>query len=425
MGVVVARCDDGQVTADRSIRDQVWHAADPTGETRALINATIHGGREVPALLRLMGVEVSSDWEQLTLTGVEFRHGLESIEAAVRMLVPRGWAVMNMQTEAVAEAVRLADAARGDEADNLLAGQWEGEGAWRLKRVCDRVRAMGGADDELSIWFHQRARLLGLAKDHHVAARYDASIPQLQMQLEGIAIDVTKGKKFFTKGSRRADLVDPTQLVSIEAGLAALQALYGQDVVRTQIEGSHSRHGVAHGRELAYDTRVNSAKVWSVMDAFVEWAMPKARDLVAARRAERQAENAGSQETDDEGRRVDDRQFAETRDMLRVLQTSAMGWYRQRGVFRDDLIGGVYRPDDFTKRGLPAEHGMQSRVSRNGQEVMYWRATVSGWVFGLAVTADGGTFGEHLYGGSQPPVGLPSAGWAGWGDIFGLPPDGS
>ncbi len=411
------------MTADRSIRDQVWHAADPTGETRALINATIHGDREVPALLRLMGVEVSSDWEQLTLTGVEYRHGLESIEAAVRMLVPRGWAVMNMQTEAVAEAVRLADAARGDEADNLLAGQWEGVGAWRLKRVCDRVRAMGGADDELSIWFHQRARLLGLAKDHHVAARYDASIPQLQMQLEGIALDVTTGEKFFTKGSRRADLVDPTQLVSIEAGLAALQALYGQNIVRTQIEGSHSRHGVAHGRELAYDTRVNSAKVWSVMDAFVEWAMPKARELVAARRAERPAQNAGSEETDDEGRRVDDRQFAETRDMLRVLQTSAMGWYRQRGAFRDDLIGGVYRPDDFTKRGLPAEHGMQSRVSRNGQEVMYWRATVSGWVLGLAVTADGGTFGEHLYGGSQPPVGLPSEGWEGWGDIFGLPPD--
>jgi len=410
------------VTTDRNIRDQVWHAADPTGETRALINATIHGGREVPAVLRLMGVEVSSDWEQLTLTGVEFRHGLESIEAAVRMLVPRGWAVMNMQTEAVAEAVRLADAGRGDEADNLLAGQWEGEGAWRLKRVCDRVRAMGGADDELSIWFHQRARLLGLAQDHHVAARYDASIPQLQMQLEGIALDVTTGKKFFTKGSR-ADLVDPTQLVSIEAGLAALQALYGQDVVRTQIEGSHSRHGVAHGRELAYDTRVNSAKVWSVMDAFVEWAMPKARDLVAARRAERQAENAGSEETDVEERRVDDREFAETRDMLRVLQTAAMGWYRRGGVFRDDLVGGVYRLDDFTKRGLPAEHGMQSRVSPDGQEVMYWRATVSGWVLGLAVTAQSDAFGEHLYGGSQPPAGPPSQGRAGWWDLFGLPPD--
>ncbi len=135
------------MTTDRNIRDQVWQAADPTGETRALINATLHGGGEVPALLRLMGVEVRGQWEQLSLTGVEYRHALESIEAAIRVLVPRGWAVMNMQTKAVGEALRLADAGRDDEAGDLLAGQWEGEGSWRLKRVCDRVRAMGGADD--------------------------------------------------------------------------------------------------------------------------------------------------------------------------------------------------------------------------------------------------------------------------------------
>ncbi len=66
---------------------------------------------------------------------------------------------------------------------------------------------------------------------------------------------------------------------------------------------------------------------------------------------------------------------------------------------------------------------MQSHVSPNGQEVMYWRTTVSGWVLGLAVTADGGAFDEHLYGGSKPPVRLPSEGWAEWGDSFGLPPD--
>ncbi len=151
--------------------------------------------------------------------------------------------------------------------------------------------------------------------------------------------------------------------------------------------------------------------------------MPKARDLVAARRAERQTEKAGSEETDVEERRVDDREFVETRDMPRVLQTAAMGWCRQRGVFRDDLVVGVYRPGDFTKRGLPAEHGMRSRVSPDGQEVMYWRATVSGCFLGLAVTAQGDAFGEHLYGGSQPPAGLASQGRAGWWDLFGLPPD--
>lgn len=105
-------------------------------------------------------------------------------------------------------------------------------------------------------------------------------------------IDVTGGKKFFTKATQKADLVDPKQLVSTEACLAALQATHGQDVKETQTEGSLSRHGVLHGRELAYDTRVNSAKTWSVLDALVEWALPKAREVVQARKLERRATGA-------------------------------------------------------------------------------------------------------------------------------------
>jgi hypothetical protein len=320
-------------------------------------------------------------------------------------------------------AVDVAAAGREEEADEMLAGQWQGEGAWRLKRVCQRVEVMGASDDELNRLFRQRARLLGLAMDHHLAGRYDASIPLLQAQLEGIVMDVTGGKKFFTKGMAKADLVDPSQLVSIEAGLAALQATYGQDVKETQTGGSLSRHGVAHGRELAYDTRVNSAKTWSVVDALVEWAVPKARDLVDARRADRQARNAGSQETDKRGRRVDDREVAQTRDALRLLENSAMGWYRQHGAFRDDLVGGIYGVEDFTRRGLPAEHGIRQRVRADDQEVAYWRRTAPGWVLGLAVAVRGDDFGEYLYAGPQPPGGLPSEGAEGWGGYGDTPPD--
>lgn len=86
---------------------------------------------------RQIGVEVSSDWEQLTRTGVEYRHYLERIEAAVRMLVPRGWTVMTMQPETVAEAVRLADAGRGDGPTT----SWRGSG---------RGRAPGGSSGSVT-----------------------------------------------------------------------------------------------------------------------------------------------------------------------------------------------------------------------------------------------------------------------------------
>lgn len=71
--------------------------------------------------------------------------------------------------------------------------------------------------------------------------------------------------------------------------------------------------------------------------------------------AERQAENAGSEETDNQGRRIDDREFTETRNMLCVLKTAAMGRYHRRDVFPDDLIGGVYHSGNFTTKGLPEQ----------------------------------------------------------------------
>jgi len=406
----------------QDIREQVWRAVDPTGKNRQLINAAIHGNH-APDFLRRIGVDVGEAWGQLASLSAEYRASIERIESAVRVLCPRGWAVMAMDTEAISEAVALVEAGRCDEADELLADQWEGDGAWRPKRICDRVGVMGATDADLHRLFQERARLLSLARDHHLAGRFDASIPLLQAHLEGLAIAVTGGKKFFTKSSQKVDLVDPTQLVSIEAALAALQATYGQDVKETQIEGSLSRHGVLHGRELAYDTRVNSAKTWSVMDAMVEWALPKAREVVQARRVERQAKNAGSQELDERGRRMDDREFRETREALRLLGTSAMGWHRQRFGFRDDLVGGVYNNADFTKRGLPENHGIRQEVRPDGQEVMYWRETSSGWVLGFAFAWNGENFEEYLYAAPSPPTGLASQGAKGWGAVWETPPD--
>src|SRR5665648_90006 len=193
---------------------------------------------------------------------------------------------------------------------------------------------------------------------------------------------------FTKRKSLKADVVNPQDLAGIDACMAALQGAYSDDVPVTQAEGSLSRHGILHGRELAYDTRVNSAKTWSVMDAVVHWALPHSRALADSRRAARQSANAGTQGTDEQGRRVDDREFAETRDVLRLLGTSAMGWHRQRGQFREDLVGEVYTSKDFTKRRLPADPGIKTLLSADRQVVAYWRATASDWVLGLALTWD-------------------------------------
>jgi hypothetical protein len=159
------------------------------------------------------------------------------------------------------------------------------------------------------------------------------------------------------------------------------------------------------------------------MDAVVHWALPQSQSLAVARRIARQATNAGSRDTDERGRRVDDREIAETRDVLRLLGTSAMGWHRQRGHFRDDLVGQVYDAKDFTKRGLQADPGIETEVSDERQAVAYWRATVSGWVLGLGLTWDGNHFGEYLYAAAHPPTGVPGGPGSAWGNVFDTPPD--
>lgn len=405
------------------MQQQVWTAVDPAGETRELIDAVTSEGVEIASWMGRLGVDLDDTLATLGTVGAEYRSLIASIAESVRVLGPRGWAVMYMQTEVTARAVALVGEGRGDEADDLLAGQWEGEGEWRLKRICDRVGTMGAGDDELKRLYGERARLLTLARAHHLAGRYDASVPILQAQMEGLTMDVTDGSKFFTKAAAKADLVDPKELVSIAAALSALQATYGQDVRETQTAGSLSRHGVLHGRELAYDTRVNSAKTWSVMDALVQWGLPRAREVTAARRAERQAAYAGAADVDDRGRRLDDREVAETRNALRLVASSALGHHNRVGGFRHDIVGGVYGASDFVKRGLPPEHRMEQAVRADGQEAMYWRRTVSGWVLGIAVTFGEGHFGEYLYSAPEDPSGFATERAPGWAALFGTPPE--
>jgi hypothetical protein len=404
------------------LRAQIRTTVDPTGKTFGLLDAVDENPR-APSWLSNLASGLDGAWAGIGAIGQQYRSLLADMEDALRLLVPRGWAVFDMQSDAVRQAVAMVVAGRGEEADELLADQW-GSDTYRTKRVCDRVRSMGAAEPDYNAIFVRRSELLRKAKDHHDYGRYEASVPILHAQMEGITIDAAAGRKFFSRaGTAAANVVDPTQLVSIEASLAALQHLYTEGVNQTQTAGSVSRHGVAHGRELAYDTRANSAKCWSVLDALVEWALPLARQEADRLRGERQTEAAGRAAVNEDGCRLDDREFAETKKMLRVLQTSSMGWWRQRGHFRDDLIGGVYGTEDFTKRGLPADHGTQLRTSGDGQQVWFWRETVSGWVLGIGLASNDQSFLEWLYSADRPPPTGPLDGPEVWGDVFGTPPE--
>jgi hypothetical protein len=160
-------------------------------------------------------------------------------------------------------------------------------------------------------------------------------------------------------------------------------------------------------RRLAEAASIRAAR--GVIDDFRVAERDKERAIVEEE--ERLRRYAGSDELDEEDRRLDRREFEETTDALRWLATCHMGWYRQGGRYRFDLLDQLNR--DFTGQGLPTEAGIEMRVADDGQAWYAWRRTVSGWCF--AIGAAGPPPDQWELDGPEPPTGFPGSDSA-WGE---------
>ncbi|MHB8792552.1 MAG: hypothetical protein ACYC6O_04355 [Thermoleophilia bacterium] len=113
---------------------------------------------------------------------------------------------------------------------------------------------------------------------------------------------------------------------------------------------------------------------------------------------------SGSEGVDEEGRRLDRREFKETKGALIWLHTCHMGWYRREGHYRADLLEKVLF-NDFTSQGLPPNPGIIMKVSQDGQSWYAWRKTISNWFF--AIGAAGPPPNEWQFDGPEHPAGFP------------------
>ena len=141
------------------------------------------------------------------------------------------------------------------------------------------------------------------------------------------------------------------------------------------------------------------------------------RDETARRQqaaAARLVRFAGIDGVDEEGRRLDQREFEETINALQWVATCQMGWFdREDGSrYREDLLEFVL--DGHAGRQLPSPHGVEMKVSPDGQRWYAWRTTVSGWVF--AIGAAGPPPDRWCCDGPSPPHGFPGEDLA-WGDF--------
>lgn len=172
-----------------------------------------------------------------------------------------GWiAYESMSLEAMKGAISKYDTEGIDSAEQFLTDSYNADCLkWGI------LRFQGNKE------FRRRIRLIELAKEDYLAERYHACIPLLLSLLDGIVNDISKHVGFF------ADSIDMTvwdSMAAHESGLQVVASLFTKSRNKTNEEALTIpyRHGILHGRELAFDNKLVAAKVWAALFATKDWA---------------------------------------------------------------------------------------------------------------------------------------------------------
>ncbi|MBO1806029.1 hypothetical protein [Leucobacter ruminantium] len=230
---------------------------------------------------------------------------------AIALFAPSGWAMCgNWHLAGTLQVLQQAGAGLTDEQlDEAITEMWNTDGAGLLKLAAIPIRRWSNAHKPFKQILWDRVTLIEKAIAHHFEGSYEASIPILLAQIDGMSRDLT-GQSFFSKGNNDPYLDDET-VAGMEINLPVVRALFSEDVRPTGTYGKLSRHGVLHGRDLGYATRVNSTKTIVLVAALAEYLPKVADDTGAGLRREHESQVAGSTATDEIGRLVDDRHVPE------------------------------------------------------------------------------------------------------------------
>lgn len=158
------------------------------------------------------------------------------------------------------------------------------------------------------------------------------------------------------------------------------------------------RHGIVHGRELAYGTRANSTKAFAALLALIVWAQPIARDRKERLWREREELHTGSRGRDDKGKWLDQRGFEDAKTGLWYVRGVQSGFFKREGRYatsRQEL--------DPTGLVLDDVSDVELRTSAAGDEFWAWIVTPSGYVLGLA--SKDGEWASWYYAAEQSPAG--------------------
>lgn len=243
--------------------------------------------------------------------GVVAHPSATQLAEAVAVFAPLGWAMCGRwHMKGTLGALRLAaEGAGSTELDEVITDVWNSDNQMWLRHAATPIRRWSNSYYPFKQVLWDRVSLIEQAIGHHEAGAYEASIPIILAQIDGLTRDLT-GQTFFSKANNDPYLDDET-IAGMETNLPIVRRLFSADVNESGSYGLLSRHGVMHGRDLAYATRVSSTKTIVLVAALAEY-LPRVADDVGARfRRQHEEQVAGMQGADDIGRLVDDRHVPE------------------------------------------------------------------------------------------------------------------
>lgn len=244
--------------------------------------------------------------------GVAAHPSATHIAEAIGFFAPLGWAMgERWHLQGTVRALKLAaEGAESHELDEVITSTWNTENQIWLHHAATPIRRWSNSHHPFKQVLWDRATLIEKAIAHHEAGAYEASIPILQAQIDGLSRDLT-GQSFFSKANSDPYLDDQT-LAGMETNLPIVRQVFSTDIRESGRFGLVSRHGVLHGRDLTYATQVNSTKTIVLVAALAEYFPRVADDAGARLRRQREEQVAGTQAMNELGRLVDDRHLAET-----------------------------------------------------------------------------------------------------------------
>jgi hypothetical protein len=195
--------------------------------------------RDLRALLddpdgRALLVSAGVDVDHIEVTLAEAVNVIDILARSIERLTGRGWAVSSVApVSAHAEALAALTGGQQSRADGILSDCW----TQLADLLPPRVAGLAFGEEALQRSLTDRERLVRKAIGHHLSGAWEASIPILLAQAEGIVMDLTvasespRGRYLFSFDERRkADVVDDSTIAGIDGSLSTVRDYFSQAI---------------------------------------------------------------------------------------------------------------------------------------------------------------------------------------------------